>query len=514
MSSINLGAWAGGFAFWLLAIHWIWATDQTAWLGWIVMSLFLSIWWPGFVFLARFAKRRLGLPLIVSAPIFWVALEYLRAYVLTGFPWYYLAHSQYRWLYFTQIADFSGSLGLSFLIAVVNAYLVDLLTLPLFRSRAKGNLWVRLAPGHRVRLVTVVLAILGTVSYGVWRVESSIFEPGPRVALLQTNDVNVYDSDLNRKPEEIQADIEALIARAKNSEPRPDLIVWPETANPWSFYRIDPKLDRSGLDALAKREFGPDDTASRWIENRDAVDAHFARLMRWVGIPMMVGTSIYEFAPSSYLKFNGAILFHPDRAMQIYRKLHLVPFGEYVPLIEQFPWLIRLTPYRGTRLHFLDHGRDPAWFDLGKYRLASAICFEDTLPQVVRRFFAEAPDGRQPDVLVNLSNDGWFKSTSEHEMHLAVSVFRCIENRVPLVRSVNTGISALVDGNGRMVKTLGKLQKGVLIETVPLDPRTSLYTLWGDWLGMFCSASTIGMVLMGTFSPRRPKISVPRLNPL
>jgi apolipoprotein N-acyltransferase len=229
--------------------------------------------------------------------------------------------------------------------------------------------------------------------------------------------------------------------------------------------------------------------------------------MKTFPIPMMVGSSIYELKPSSFLKFNSAILFRPGLSNQYYHKLHLVPFGEYVPLLKTFPWLIRLTPYRGTRLHFLDHGKEPTWFDLGPYRLATVICFEDTLPHVVRQFFAEIPDKRQPDVLVNLSNDGWFKSTSEHEMHLAASVFRCVENRVPLARAVNTGISAVVDGNGRIIKTLGKLQRGVLIDTVPLDSRVSFYSQWGDWLGLFCLASTIGMILLGTFSPRLPQVS-------
>jgi apolipoprotein N-acyltransferase len=505
--SIYLSAWVGGMVFWLLAIHWIWATDETAWLGWLVMASFLSLWWPGFVFLARFARKRLGIPLIIAAPVFWVALEYLRAYVMTGFPWYYLAHSQYRLLYLTQIADFSGALGLSFLIAVVNAYLVDVLTLPLFRLRAKGSWWVRLRIAQKVRMIAVGLGLVGTIGYGVFRVETARFDSGPRIAMLQTNEVNVYNSDLNRKPEQIQADLEALIQRSVNVMPRPDLIVWPETANPWSFYDIDPKLDLKALDALVKKEYDPEDLAERWLANRDAIRDYFAALLKIHPVPMMVGTSINELKPSSYRKFNAAILFQPGLPNQIYRKLHLVPFGEYVPLLETFPWLIRLTPYRGTRLHFLDHGIEPSWFDLGPYRMATAICFEDTLPQVVRRFFAECPDGRQPDVLINMSNDGWFKSTSEHEMHLAVSVFRCIENRVPLVRAVNTGISAVVDGNGRIVKSMGKLQRGILIEVVPLDPRASLYSGWGDWLGIFCLASTIGLLLLGTFSPRRTRDS-------
>ena len=221
---------------------------------------------------------------------------------------------------------------------------------------------------------------------------------------------------------------------------------------------------------------------------------------------MMVGSSLYEFSASGYSRFNAAILFRPGLPAQVYHKIHLVPFGEYVPLLKTFPWLIRLTPFQGTKVRFLDHGVKPTWFELGKYRLATAICFEDTVPHLVRQFFADAPDGRQPDLLVNLSNDGWFGQTSEHEMHLAVSVFRCIENRVPLARAVNTGVSAMIDGNGRIVASLEKLKANVLTVTTPLDDRVSLYSHWGDWLGLFCLASTLGLLVLGTFSPRRPRL--------
>ena len=501
--AVYFGSWIGGFAFWLLAIHWIWWTDETAWLGWVVMALFLSLWWPAFLFLARFARRRLNLPLIVAAPVLWVALEYIRAYVLTGFPWYYLAHSQYRLLYFTQIADFSGALGLSFLIAVANAYWVDLLTLPLFRGKASGPWWARLALPQKVRLVAVGFGVLGTLAYGAFRVSSAGFRAGPRIALLQSSEVIRYNSEQGRTREENQALYESLVGSALKSKPAPDLIVWPETSYPWGFVTIDPKLDVKGLDRQVK-EIDPEFVAADWTLKRDRVNAYFERSLKAIGVPMMVGSSTYEFKASGYSRFNSAILFQHGLPAQVYHKLHLVPFGEYVPLLKTFPWLIRLTPYRGTRVHFLDHGADPSWFELGPYRLAAAICFEDTLPQVVRRFFAEAPDGRQPDVLINLSNDGWFHETSEHEMHLAVSVFRCIENRVPLVRAVNTGISAIIDGNGRILHSLAKLKTGVLVEDTPLDDRHSFYSRWGDWLGQFCLASTIGLLVLGTFAPRRP----------
>jgi apolipoprotein N-acyltransferase len=149
-----------------------------------------------------------------------------------------------------------------------------------------------------------------------------------------------------------------------------------------------------------------------------------------------------------------------------------------------------LTPYRGETIPSLAFGQVPRWFDVNGYRLATAICFEDTVPQVTRRFFAEAPDGRKPDLLLNLSNDGWFKWSEELEMHLAVSVFRAVENRVPLARAVNTGISALIDGNGHIQARLPKNTQQVLVGVAMLDDRVALYTFWGDWLGQACLALT------------------------
>jgi apolipoprotein N-acyltransferase len=198
-------------------------------------------------------------------------------------------------------------------------------------------------------------------------------------------------------------------------------------------------------------------------------------------------------------------------SVQSFHKIHLVPFGEYVPLIETFPWLVALTPYHGTHIPSLSFGPGPTWMEMGNYRLATAICFEDTVPHVVRRFFSETKDGRQPDLLLNMSNDGWFcvpkggeyVGSEEQEMHLAVSVFRAIENRVPLARAANTGVSAIVDGNGRVVKSLGTMKHDVLSGEVPLDDRTSFYSARGDWLGQSCLAVTIGLVPLAFFWPGR-----------
>jgi apolipoprotein N-acyltransferase len=147
---------------------------------------------------------------------------------------------------------------------------------------------------------------------------------------------------------------------------------------------------------------------------------------------------------------------------------------------------------------------------VGPYRLATAICFEDTVPQVVQRFF-RGP-GAAPDVLLNLSNDGWFArlfengtqvGSSEHDMHLAISVFRTIEHRIPLARAANTGISAIVDGNGRVRASVPSTKEDVLIGVLPLDDRTALYSAWGDWLGQGCLAVSIGWVFLACLRSRR-----------
>ena len=159
---------------------------------------------------------------------------------------------------------------------------------------------------------------------------------------------------------------------------------------------------------------------------------------------MLVGAVTYDFRRDGPSKYNSAILFSPGaEAIQSYHKVHLVPFGEYVPLIESLPWLTVLTPYRGTQVPNLTFGR------------AAGVVPARAVPPRRRHLLRghRAPgrppllprrrEGRQPDLVLNLSNDGWFHGSSEHDMHLAISVFRAVENRVPLARAVNTGISAL-----------------------------------------------------------------------
>ena len=489
--SVYCGAWVGGFAFWLLAIQWVRLTDPDAWFGWVAMALVLSLWWPVFLALARLAVGRLGLPLMIAAPIVWVGLEFVRAYFLTGFPWYYLAHSQHHTLALIQSADFAGALGLSFLIATVNAAWVDLL------SRTTATHGPSLSRPLAVRLAVVAVLLASNVAYGTYRLTSAQFRPGPRLALIQSNLIQRYK--MKAEASQILAVYQHLVDSAAQASQRPDLIVWPETAYPYSYVTIDPELTSDAFARQAK-QFSSKLTTQDWLDKLTGVSEQLHGWTNQLKVPMLVGALTYNFHRDGASKYNSAILFEPGKAVvQTYHKLHLVPFGEYVPLIETFPWLTALTPYHGPDavVPSMSFGPAPAWFQLGRYRLAAAICFEDTVPQVVRRFFAASESG-QPDVLLNLSNDGWFRGSSEHDMHLAVSVFRAVENRVPLARAVNTGISAIIDGNGRVLAALPKLQEGILAQIIPLDDRVGLYSTWGDWVGIFCLTATIALLPWAT----------------
>ena len=512
--SLYLGAWLGGLAFWLLALSWILCIDPQAALGWGVMALVLSTLWPIFLGIARLAVLDLKLPVMMAAPIVWTAIEYVRAYMFTGFPWYYLAHTQYRQLPLIQIADFSGSLGLSLLMAASSGFLADLMTLPLMRKTPRGP---RLTPAIGIRLGCLAAAIAATVGYGLFRLRTSHFEPGPRVALLQTNLMQRYRT--GKTYDELIAIYNNLLHRAAESDPKPDFIVWPETAYPNGYVAVDPKLS---ADEFARQVHGyapddPDNTVDYWIARRNWSDSELFGWADKFNIPMMVGATTYDFRPGGLNRYNSAILVEPGRRaakVQSYHKLHLVPFGEYVPLISTFPWLTALTPYRNGHVPSLNFGGGASWFDQDKYRYATAICFEDTVPQVTRRLFSEVGDGKSPDVLLNLSNDGWFTTvdddgtihgSSEQEMHLAISVFRSVEHRVPLARAANTGISAVIDGNGKIVASLPAAKEGVLVETVPLDPRKGFYTYWGDWVGQGCLAITIGLVPLARYRRRKQR---------
>jgi apolipoprotein N-acyltransferase len=217
------------------------------------------------------------------------------------------------------------------------------------------------------------------------------------------------------------------------------------------------------------------------------------------GTKLLVGTTTYAYGTQVRI-FNAALL--ADRGGEVvgrYYKTHPVMFGEYIPFGEALPWLYKITPMAGG----LSCGEGPKVFDVAGMRLAPSVCFESTIPHLIRSQLATlARQGKPADVLVNITNDGWFWGTGMLDLHFRCGVFRAVENRKPLIVAANTGISAHVDGSGVIQQRGPKRLTEVLMAPVRRDGRRSVYSMTGDWLGWGCAVICLGLGFLGWRSNR------------
>jgi apolipoprotein N-acyltransferase len=453
---------------------------------WVSLALYCSLFLPAGVYLVRLLDRRTGLPLILTVPTVWTALEYFRAHFGTGFPWYFLAHTQHNFLPVIQVADLGGAYAVTFLLAAVNAMLFECLYASgWFRARLALREPVR--PVSRVSLrrqfIAVLVLLVAFLGYGFWRLNQNGFATGPRLALIQGNLPQRIRNDASADPEAaagttVRQHYRRLCDEAAKQQPKPDLLVWPETSFPDEWADVSPDL-------------APGRIPPSW-EQAVRSCRSLARILvdNWK-TAMLLGTS-REFlgadgVPRSY---NSAVLIEPDgREAGFYDKIHRVPFGEYVPLRDWLPWMNAFAPYNFD--YSIRAGEKLTRFRLDGYDFGVVICFEDTDPYLARQYVQNG-SVKPVDFLLNISNDGWFDGTSEHDQHLAICRFRAVECRRAIARAVNMGISAVIDGNGRVVAlpaptwAQSKKISAVLTASIPIDARTSLYARWGDWLPWSC----------------------------
>jgi apolipoprotein N-acyltransferase len=508
---IYLSAWLGGLAFDLAAIQWMRVADPRMYATWIGLAIYCSLYFPLAIYLIRILDRRTRLPLVLTVPLVWTALEFLRSTFGGGFSWYLLAHSQHAFLPIIQIADVTGAYGVSFLIAAVNALVVQALQTDL-RNRRYGLLLSAMA---------VLIALLGVVGYGFWRLGQEEAKPGPRIALIQGNldqrirNASAVSDDAAERVGTHFRDLADLAASY-----RPDLIVWPETSWPYDWREED------GAPDAASRKMAKD-MAARWHT------------------PMLLGMNASNVVDGKPRRYNTALaLDGAGAAAGRYDKIHRVPFGEYVPLADWLPFMNYFAPYDFD--YSVWPGQAHTRFPLGdaakpKSTFGVLICYEDTDAEVAHSYGGGGANA--VDFLLNISNDGWFDGTSEHNEHLAVCRFRAVECRRAVARSVNMGISAVIDGNGRVLQPrelprpdprvnpafhiwLASRQNdatelpvaqwrdykkvaGVLLAVVPLDERVSLYARWGDWLPWSCWLILAGVLVLTWLRRRGTKPALP-----
>jgi apolipoprotein N-acyltransferase len=360
--------------------------------------------------------------------------------------------------------------------------------------------------------VFVSLAVCAAVLvYGFVRRGQADFQPGPRVALIQGN----FVASLRNHEDYNQTFLTHLRLTALAVREQPDVIVWPEGMFRWPLTSADPQLTDEQLQQWAPRvspEFWRDASV------RETLIAESQK----TGAAMIFGLECVDLKEQRVQQANSAVFVRPDVGLAgRYNKIHLVPFGEFMPFVKSLPWLARLSPYPPD--FGLTAGKQASLFEYRGWRMSPIICYEDTVPHLVRQIVAIGKE--QPlDILVNLSNDGWFHGSSELDQHLVTAAFRAVECRTPLVRAVNTGSSAVIDGDGAILdpevfldgdnqgrttwrdpKT-GRWHKqlnAAVVQTVPLDSRTSLYVRYGDWFAGLCAALTVFWAGSGWFVRRR-----------
>jgi apolipoprotein N-acyltransferase len=289
---------------------------------------------------------------------------------------------------------------------------------------------------------------------------------------------------------------------------RPDLIVWPETMWRWGLLDIDPDevLPESVVaQTLAGRD-APGTAADRQAACRRVLEQErltlLAAFARRYGTHWLVGLDkqvVTPHAPSGAKNYNCGLFLDPEGvALACYSKQHPVMFGEYIPLAERFPWLYRLTPLPAG----LTAGTQPVAVTIAGSRVAVNICYETALPEAVRTLVLElGREGGRPDVIVNLTNDGWFWGSSELDMHLTAAIFRAVEVRTPLAIAANTGFSAWIDGSGRLLARGPRRATGTLRARVRPDGRTSPWLVWGS-LPLGACVAVAAVALLSGWSRR------------
>jgi apolipoprotein N-acyltransferase len=421
-----------------------------------LLAAYLAIYPAGFAALMvhlRIPTRALA----PAAGALWTALEFLRANLFTGFPWELLGYSQHHWLELIQVADITGVYGLSFLIVTINTAAF------LLFWKIVGRCWRDVPITLQTASVSVLIGLLclgGATAYGQWRltqIDALIAAaPQPKVAVVQGN----IDQARKWDPAFQDASIDKYLRLSlKALSDFPDLVVWPETATP--FYPRDPSV----------------------LTNR------LVAFVRNAQVPFLVGSPYYEERGGKIDYYNSAYLLIPGNGFdRRYDKVHLVPFGEYVPLRRLLPFVGKMVPQVGD----FKAGKQGTVLEWEGRRLGVQICYEIIFPTLARRIMVN-----KADLLVNITNDAWFGRTAAPQQHFSMAVFRAVENRRTLVRAANTGISGFIAPDGKVLAHTDLFTDAAVSQPVPLLSSQTIYTRFGDVWAWSCLVAAAAMTVSG-----------------
>ncbi len=429
-----------GLVFFAVTLYWVNIVMTTyghlplviSFLLYLLLAWYLALFWGTATWAACRLKEFRDYPYALTLPVLWVALEFLREFLLTGFPWVTLGYSQQAWLTMIQSADLFGVYGLSYLLILFNVVFAE------SALALRRKLLQELPVGA---LAAAACLLLLNYGYGYWSLQQDLDD---RVETLKTAVIQGnIPQGLKWRPENQLSTVEAyrnlsLQARQAGAS---DLIIWPEAAMPFYF-----------------QDGGP-------------LVKSVTKLPLQSGASLLFGSPAYLRDPGGLRYLNSAFLLSPT-AQLLGRsdKVHLVPFGEYVPLGKFLPFVNKLVTGIGD---FSPGEINP--LPMQSHQAGVLICYEVIFPELAREYVRQGSD-----LLVNITNDAWFGESSAPWQHLAMARFRAIENRVWLARAANTGVSAFIAPSGRIVAQTSLFETAFLAEEIGLGARPGLYSHMGD----------------------------------
>ncbi len=429
----------GGGFYWIVTMLQQFA--ELAWplaaLGLLLLSAANGMVFAIWAWATRLICRDTGWSTAWVSPVVWTATEKFWPQLFPN----YLGASQYKLSLVTQIADITGILGVTFLLVYTNSTIHVVIE----RIRSKHP--------HPWRPAAVLASVIGVVLiYGALRIgmvdRSTLSAGSLAVGVVQTN--------LGAAEEHVDANLflrehQELSRELIKTQPL-DIIVWPE-----------------GVLALN-------------LASREAVLP--TSLLGDLRTPLLFGTIIRTEEHGERRMYNSAILVNATgRIVGTYDKMVLVPFGEYIPFGDIFPKFYSWSPYSGR----FWRGKNTEPLQLNGHVLSVSICYEDIFPEHIRTLMQGGRDHRIPEAMFNLTNDSWYGNTIQPLEHLVLASFRAIEHRRALVRSTNTGISAIVDPVGRIDRRTAQWTQATLAGRIPLMQGRTVYAVLGDWIGWLCA---------------------------
>jgi apolipoprotein N-acyltransferase len=494
--------------YWAVTMQGIRHAHPAMYVAWIALAAYLASYAAAWLWLCRVViqsrntpnqtSARLGfrMPGWVAVPIIWTGLECVRNYFLTGVSAVMLGHTQADVPAVIQIADTLGSYGVSFLVSLVNAALADFW----FSNRRDDP--KDAGDGHRTSvspqgigrftgLAVAGVAALATIGYGLWRLQQAARparSSATTIALVGRDEPIDFEQASGRELEIFDAYFRQSLEAARMAAERGvalDAVVWPESMFTGSLPWLVAEPDRP-LVVPPGSPLGEPELRDIIAENRNHFE-HRARQVQFAlrqitgqseGPELVVGCSVVRYdAPAG--GHSGCVHIGGDgKVARWYAKNHLVMFGEYIPLIDYLPWIDRFIP---PGMGILP-GEGAVALAVGDLVVSPNVCIETAVERVtvghVRDLIGR---GSAPDVVVNVTNDGWFDRSSIVEHHLRCAQMVAVASRRPILIAANGGPTAWIDGSGRVVQRLPSDAGGVILVAAVPDGRNAPHLWVGDW---------------------------------